>query len=111
MAFRYDLFSEAMNREAIRAYGAEQLSEKEQLVFCRMIELAQHFVMAALPYPVAREQHLPDELLERLRQTLAEVNDWQMQQAVAAGSSCVDYTVAWKSETDGSGTVVPFPER
>jgi hypothetical protein len=109
MEFRYDLFAGALNREAGRVYEAKHLSPKERLVFCRMIELAQHYVTAAMPHPVSDEQHIPDELLERLRQTLAALNDWQKQQAYATHGPCIDYVLDWKDETDASATVVPFP--
>jgi uncharacterized membrane protein len=107
MDFRYDLFDSAMGREATRVYEAEHLSEFERIVFCRMIQLARYFVVNALPYPMAGEEHLPPELLERLRQTLAELNEWQMEKSRRAGHAYVDYTLALAAPK-GAGTVVPF---
>jgi hypothetical protein len=108
MDFRYDLFDAAMGREAARVHEAEHLSGTEQIVFCRMIQLARHFVMNAMPYPVAGEEHLPQELLERLRRTLAELNEWQMEKSRRAGHVYVDYTLSLTTDGNASGTVVPF---
>lgn len=108
MDFRYDLFEAAMGREAARVHQAEHLSEIEQIVFCRMIQLARHFVMNALPYPMAGEEHLPQELLERLRRTLSEINEWQIEQSRRAGHVYVDYTLVQTTSEDATGTVVPF---
>ena len=108
MDFRYDLFDAAMGREAARVHEAEHLSETEQIVFCRMIQLARHFVVNAMPYPMAGEEHLPQELLERLRRTLAELNEWQMEKSRRAGHVYVDYTLALTTPDDATGTVVPF---
>lgn len=108
MGFRYDLFDAAVGREGARVDKAEHLSEVEQIVFCRMIQLARHFVMNAMPYPMVGEEHLPQELLERLRRTLAVLNEWQIEKSRCAGPVYVDYTLALTNPNDETGTVVPF---
>ena len=111
MAFRYDLFEMAMSREAARIREAEQLSLEEQLVFSRMLDLVSHFVIAARPYPVASEDHLPGEILERMRQNLSAMIEWRKQQACRRHAAFVDCILAYRTKESSSGTVVPFPKR
>lgn len=107
MAFRHDLFCEALAREAVRVYRADHLSSDERLVYCRMIELAREFVVRAMPSPVSRESRLPEELLDRLKDTLSEINDWQHRESMEYGRVAVDY--AFQSLRSKEGVVVSFP--